>query len=209
MVIKYLLAACILFSAGILLIAADLTLYGNIASGSVCLNPGNFAQILAAERIQADAALFIGCDGTAAFIERTAFEAISLCYDDSLWISQSSVLPPVCNIKNLAAIALWSSPWHVTLDIVSASRIVDSYSPFTFIMAQAVHLASSSRNGYAAEKYLYSDQAFAPDISGKIILHYAAGDKIETVFQPALFEFDGYNFYYEKKPVKKIEEQDK
>ena len=196
----------ILFSS--LILAADpLNLTGNITHGEVILTKGCFAELLADMDIMADAALFIGSDGTAALIENSAFKLIYLHYDDPGWSSVSTSLPPVCNIKDLSEIALWQSPWDIMLELDLDNSYPHLYTPFNWIMKDFNYLATSARNGYQVEKYKKRDDLLNNDFSGVMIIFFDDDTEMQTSFVPEKFHFDGCRFWYDERQVKKLSKE--
>ena len=199
----YILAAILLFSV-FTLFAAALSLTGNVETGAVLNAEGSLSELLAEKSINADAVLLIGRDGTAAFIEKSAFKMIFLQHKDEQWNSVSDSLPPVCNIKNLAEIVISYNPWDIVLEIDIDGTFPKLYTPFAWIMADFTQLATSSKNDWQAEKYLRAPNPLLADFLPKMSVEFYSGEVITTMFQPDKFLFDGYIFRYDGKPVKKM-----
>ena len=200
---KYFLAVVLLFSVFILF-AVPLSLTGNVETGSVLKAEGSLAELLAEKSIKADAVLLTGKDGTAAFIEKSAFKVIFLQYENEQWNSVSDSLPPVCNIKNLAEIAISYNPWDIVLEVDIDGTFPKLYTPFAWIMADFTQLATSSKNDWQAEKYLRAPNPLLADFLPKMSVEFYSGEVITTMFQPDKFLFDGYSFRYDGRPVKKL-----
>ena len=199
----YFLAAVLLFSV-FALFAAPLSLTGNVETDSVLNAEGILAKLLAEKSIKADAVLLTGKDGTAAFIEKSAFKVIFLQNKNQQWNSVSDSLPPVCNIKNLAEIAISYNPWDIILEVDIDGTFPKLYTPFAWIMADFRQLATSSKNGWQAEKYIRAQNPLLASFLRELTLEFCSGEVITTMFQPDKFFFDGYSFRYDGKPLKKI-----
>ncbi len=189
---------------GLHLSAGALKLTGNVSSSSTINQNGCFAQLLSESNIKADAALFIGADGTAALIERSAFDFIYLHNDATGWSSVTTSLPPVCSIKDISEIALWQALWDVTLEIDLNGNYNRIFTPFTWIITDFNYTAASSKNGFHAEKYIRTQNPLPAFFAGDFSIKFSSGDHISTYFQPDKFKFDGCNFFYDDKQIIKI-----
>ncbi|MCF7911517.1 MAG: hypothetical protein K9M99_03235 [Candidatus Cloacimonetes bacterium] len=203
--IKYYLIILVLGS-NLLLISNPLPLSGNI-SPEVIETRGCFAELLTDKGIRADAALLIGSDGTAALIEKSAFELILLHYDDPGWSSVSTSLPPVCNIKDLTEIALWQNPWDIQLEVDNIINYPQIYTPFTWIMKDFNYLATSAKNGYQVEKYKKGEELKNNDLSGVMTIVFSDDTEVQTSFEFDKFRFDGCMFWYDAKQIKKLSQE--
>ena len=197
----------LILCSNMLLASAALPLTGNISPGAVLETKGCFAELLADKNIGADAVLFIGSDGTAALIEKSAFKLILLHYDDPGWSSVSTSLPPVCNIKGLVEIALWKSSWDIQLEVENVANYPQIYTPFNWIMKDFNYLATSAKNGYQVEKYKKRDDLLNNDFSGVMIIFFDDDTEMQTSFVPEKFHFDGCRFWYDERQVKKLSKE--
>jgi hypothetical protein len=200
---NYYLVAILLFS-GILVFASPLSLTGNVETGLVLQAEGCLAELLAAKTIKADAVLLIGADGTAAFLERSALEMVSLQYANKQWNSISDSLPPVCNIKDLAEIAISYHPWETILEVDIEGTFPRIYTPFSWIMTDYVQLATSSKNGWQAEKYEPAPDPLISSFQGEMSWEFYSGDVDTGIFEQNKFLFNGHIFRYDGKPLKKM-----
>ncbi|MDP8220509.1 MAG: hypothetical protein P9X26_04140 [Candidatus Stygibacter frigidus] len=203
---RYLIIIFILCT-NLLLVSAPLALIGNISHREEIETKGCFAELLANTDINADAALIIGSDGTAALIEKSAFKLIYLHYDDPGWSSVSTSLPPVCNIKDIKEIAIWQSSWDIQFEVDLEGNYPRIYTPFNWIMQDYNYLATSAKNGYQVEKYKKLDMLNNQDFSGAMTIFFSDGTEAQTSFEPDKFRFDGCKFWYGDKQVIKLSKE--
>ena len=203
---RYYLIILILCSY-MLLASEALSLSGNLSTGTVLETKGCFAELLADKDIRAEAALFIGSDGTAALVEKSAFELILLHYDDPGWSSVSTSLPPVCNIKDIKEIAIWQRDWDIQLEVENVVNYPLIYTPFTWIMKDYDYLATSARNGYQVEKYKRRENLLNSEFSGLMKIVYSDGTERKTSFELEKFHFGGCKFWYDDKQITKLSKE--
>ena len=192
--------------SSLFLAANPLKLNGNITPEVIEVK-GCFAELLEEKGITAEAALFIGSAGTAALIENSAFKLIFLHYDDPGWSSVSTSLPPVCNIKDLAEIAIWQSPWEIQLEVDNNINYPQIYTPFNWIMKDFNYLATTAKNGYQVEKYKRRDDLLNKHLSGVMTIVFDDNIEMQTSFVPERFRFDGCKFWYDDMQVKKLSKE--
>lgn len=181
----------------------SLLLSGNVPAGSFINSPGNFQILLAEKSIQAEAALFIGSDGTAAFINENALSHINISPSDSLWESASDLLPPVCSIKDLEEVCLFRSLWPVKFRL-SNSKNDFLYSPYLWRISQFNQVGESQKNGFSALKFTIKNSDLLPAENTQVIIKFADGELLETPFSRKDFRFDGWRFYYSNKEVSEL-----
>jgi hypothetical protein len=195
----------ILFITTLIRIAANpLPVAGNTDSGIFLHSQGNLADIFNEKEILAEAVLLAGKDGTAAYIESAALQHIYLIYDSRIWASQADSLPPVCSINDLEQVTVWNSSTNTTLMIDLAGRFPVEYTPFHFILAGYDKIAESEKNGFLAYKYKRIKNTLLKSISGKVTLDFLDGTSCETEFRLPDFFFDGNEFFYDQKKLKRI-----
>ena len=182
------------------LAAEPLALTGNVIPGSSINSKGCLEDFFMELDIDADAVLLIGADSTTAYIERSALKMVFLHPSDNSWLAIAPSLPPVCNIKNLSEICVFQSFWQKSLTINATN-----YSPFTWKLAYLTNTANSEKNGFHAIKYLPSSAKDALPDAQEVIISFQDGSSETLVFQNSDFYFDGYDWYYQKKPIRKIE----
>ena len=118
----------------------NLVLSGNIKSKTVISNEGRLDEILNEIAPSAKYALLIGSDGTAALVTSRSFSMIYIQKDKKGWNSKADNLPPVCNIRNLKEICIYS-------------RTSNNKNRFSERLNDFVFLGQSSKNGYYVRKY--------------------------------------------------------
>jgi hypothetical protein len=181
------------------LAAEPLPLTGNVTPGSVIEQKGCLEDFLLELDIDADAVLLIGADSTTAYIERSALKMVYLHPSGDSWLAYAPSLPPVCNIKNLSEVCIFQSFWHKTLSIDAKN-----YTPFSWKLAYLEKSANSEKNGYHAIKYLPSPpKTILPD-DEEVVISFQDGNSQTLVFQKEKFSFDGYDWYYQNKPINNI-----
>ena len=182
------------------LAAEPLPITGNVPVGSIIERKGCLEDILIELDIDADAVLLIGADSTTAYIEKSTLKMVFLHPSDDSWLAYSPSLPPVCNIKNLSEVCIFQSFWQNSLAI--DDKI---FTPFSWKLAYLKKNANSEKNGYHAIKYLPSGtNSMLPDAS-EVSITFQDGNAQTLIFQKEDFSFDGYDWYYQQKPILKIE----
>ncbi|MCF7920313.1 MAG: hypothetical protein K9N06_10425 [Candidatus Cloacimonetes bacterium] len=192
----------LLFSA--LLHSRSIKVTGNIDKVHYIDHPGNLNTLLAEEKIEADAVLVCGIDGISAFVTSPAFCQVEIQKENLRWLSVTDSLPPVCNIKNIEEIVIWRSGWERKLYIEKKQSFPQSFTPYHFILGGYKKVAESEKNGYKAIKYKRITNTLLQNLPEPVRLQFSDGDIMATSFQIDSFQFDGCEFLYQHKPLKKI-----
>ncbi len=119
-------------------------LTGNIESKDVISSEGKLSEILSNVVPNAEYALLIGFDGTAALISSRSFDQVLIEKQEKSWKTLSDSLPAVCNIKNLKEICIYSKTSF------EDNLFSDRFNDFEF-------LGESCKNGYYVRKYKERD----------------------------------------------------
>jgi len=112
---------------------------GNIQESTDLMNDTNLNELINTIAPEADYALLIGFDGTAALITSRSFQMIEIVKQDSVWNSVTEDLPAVCNIRNLKEICIY-------LKTNGPNKFSKRLNDFEFI-------GQSSKNGHFVRKY--------------------------------------------------------
>jgi hypothetical protein len=115
-------------------------LTGNIETGVTISDEGSLDDILNKLIPEAEYALLIGTDGTAALISARSFSEIYIHRDKNSWNSKTDTLPAVCNIRNLKEICIY------TKTSFENNHFSDRINEFEF-------LGETCKNGYYVRKY--------------------------------------------------------
>ena len=200
---KYLLIIFLVISISCLF-AKPPVVIGNIAKDTEIKTPCILQNYFSDLNINPEAVLLSGEDGTAAYISEDAFHLVYVDTLDGEWIAHSDSLPPVSNIKSLSQIAVWQGLWDTTLYIEHKGEIPIAYQPFFWILRNYEKVAQSIKNGYTVSKYKYKTDTFPVGDKSKVEIIPLSGEAWETEFDKSKFSFNGYNFFYEQKPVLRI-----
>ena len=115
-------------------------LTGNIKTEIVINNEGKLSEVISDIEPNAEYALLIGIDGTAALISARCFDQILIEKNKKSWKSVTDTLPAVCNIKDLKEICIYSKTSF------EDNHFSDRINDFEF-------LGESCKNGYYVRKY--------------------------------------------------------
>lgn len=119
----------------------SLDLIGNISAETAISKSDNLQKILQESAPKAEYALIIGKDGTAVLITENSFSHLILQISNGCWNSSAADLPPVCNIKDIAAICIYQP------------EFTDSINSFSSILERFEFLGESSKAGHFVRKY--------------------------------------------------------
>ena len=94
-----------------------------------------------------------GDNGVAALISSKTADKITIDKKGSDFSAVSEGLPPVCNIKNIAGISVYSSCFNNEIRIFDGEKEVERLTPFNYMMKEFEFLGQSSKNGHKAKKF--------------------------------------------------------
>jgi len=152
-VVKLVLVSLLLLTALSLPALPGLPLLGNIGRPLTLTSPGSLAELLDAAAPQTEAALLIASDGTAVRVYRNAFSRLRLANEQNAWNVYGDSLPPVCDLRNLAGIAVDRANRTFALHLLDGTEERETITPYAAVLRQFELLGTSERNGCTAMKY--------------------------------------------------------
>jgi hypothetical protein len=168
--VKRFIPFLLLITALTLFANPGLPLMGNIGRPLMLTSEGALDGLLDAAAPQTEAALLIASDGTAVRVYRNAFPRLRLACENNEWNAYGDSLPPVCDLRNLAGIALDRANRTFTLHLINGSEETGTITPYAAVLRQFELIGISQRSGCTAMKYHRIRDAFSTPADSSLAL---------------------------------------
>jgi hypothetical protein len=137
--ITFLLLGLLFFSCS----QSQITIIGNIQENIIITETGNLAEIFESKNVTTEYILIIAADGTAFFISEKSIGELDLIKEKGIFQTETSTLPPVCNLNNITEICIYNSDFSMT----------NYETPFSKKLSEFELLGENSRECHFVRKY--------------------------------------------------------